>query len=88
MHRNILAIDQGTTGSTALIINQDLQILGCHTVDFPQHFPHPSWVEHDLNEIWSSVTTAVEKVLEKTHTSANDIAAIGLTNQRQPRGVG
>lgn len=83
MHRNILAIDQGTTGSTALIINQDLQILGSHTVDFAQHFPQPSWVEHDLNEIWSSVTTAVEKVLEKTHTSANDIAAIGLTNQRE-----
>lgn len=83
MHRYILAIDQGTTGTTALIFDVDLNLLGKHTVEFPQHFPKPSWVEHDLEEIWSSVLAATKKVFEISKVSINEIAAIGITNQRE-----
>lgn len=83
MGQYILAIDQGTTGSTALLFNADLQIMGKENVEFPQHFPQPGWVEHDLNQIWNSVCQAVEKVMERSRISASDIAAIGITNQRE-----
>ena len=83
MGRYLLAIDQGTTGSTALIIDRKLSILGKQTIDFPQHFPQPGWVEHDPEEIWSSVREAVGAVLEATAIAPADIAAIGITNQRE-----
>jgi len=79
----ILAIDQGTTGSTALILDEELNIQGKATQDFPQHYPQPGWVEHDLNEVWGSVVSAVRSVLEKTGVSPSKIAAIGITNQRE-----
>ena len=79
----LLAIDQGTTGSTALIIDHDLAIIGKETIDFPQHFPQPGWVEHDPEEIWSSVRDAVTAVLKATAIAPADIAAIGITNQRE-----
>ncbi len=79
----ILAIDQGTTGSTALLVGHDLCIHGRHTVDFPQHYPQPGWVEHDPEEIWLSVRQAVLDLLEKTGTRAQQIQAIGMTNQRE-----
>ena len=83
MGRYLLAIDQGTTGSTALIIDHDLAIIGKQTVDFQQHFPQPGWVEHNPREIWESVRTAVTAVLEETIVAPADIAAIGITNQRE-----
>ncbi|PLY03104.1 MAG: glycerol kinase [Desulfuromonas sp.] len=83
MGRYLLAIDQRTTGSTALIIDHNLAITGKETVDFPQHFPQPGWVEHDPEEIWSSVCAAIKAVLEKTGIVPADIAAIGITNQRE-----
>lgn len=79
----ILAIDQGTTGSTALLIDRDLAVVGKVTVDFPQHFPRPGWVEHDAEEIWFSVRLAVSRLLEQTATDPANIAAIGITNQRE-----
>jgi glycerol kinase len=79
----ILAIDQGTTGSTALLVGSDLAVHGKHTVDFPQHYPHPGWVEHDPEEIWHSVRRAVRELLEATGTAPGRIAAIGITNQRE-----
>lgn len=79
----ILAIDQGTTGSTALLVGHDLRIHGRHTVDFPQHYPQPGWVEHDPEEIWLSVRQAVLDLLEKTATRAQQVQAIGITNQRE-----
>jgi glycerol kinase len=79
----ILAIDQGTTGTTALLIDHDLRIYGQHTVDFPQHFPKPGWVEHDPEEIWSSVRKAIMELLESTSISVGQIQAIGITNQRE-----
>jgi glycerol kinase len=79
----ILAIDQGTTGTTALLVDHDLSIHGKLTVDFPQHYPRPGWVEHDPEELWHSVRRAVRQLLEATGTPAGRIAAIGITNQRE-----
>jgi glycerol kinase len=79
----ILAIDQGTTGTTALLVGHDLCIHGRHTIDFPQHFPKPGWVEHDPEEIWLSVRRAIMELLAATGTVCKQIQAIGLTNQRE-----
>jgi len=79
----ILAIDQGTTGTTTLLLDHSLQIVGKGYQEFPQHYPHPGWVEHDLNDIWGSITSTVGQVLEKTGVSGNQIAGIGITNQRE-----
>lgn len=79
----ILAIDQGTTGTTALLVDQNLNVKGKETVDFPQHYPKPSWVEHDLEEIWNSVLKAIDSLLKKTSVSPSAILAIGITNQRE-----
>lgn len=83
MTEYILALDQGTTGTTALLIGHDLRVHGRQTIDFPQHFPRPGWVEHDAEEIWSSVRKAILKLLEKTRISTGQIHAIGITNQRE-----
>jgi len=79
----ILAIDQGTTGSTALLVGHDLRVHGRCTVDFPQHFPRPGWVEHNPEEIWASVRKAIGTLLESTGTRTGQIQAIGITNQRE-----
>jgi glycerol kinase len=79
----ILAIDQGTTGTTALLVGHDLRIHGRHTVEFPQHFPKPGWVEHDPEEIWLSVRSAIMELLAATGTATGQIQAIGITNQRE-----
>ncbi|MCM2265864.1 MAG: glycerol kinase GlpK [Desulfuromonadales bacterium] len=79
----ILAIDQGTTGTTALLVGRDLAVHGKQTVDFPQLYPRPGWVEHDPEEIWHSTRKAVRQLLESTGTAAGQIAAIGITNQRE-----
>ena len=83
MERYILAIDQGTTGSTALVFDSDFNIQGKATVEFPQYFPEPSWVEHDLEEIWRSVEKAVKDALDQRRIQPAQIAAIGITNQRE-----
>jgi len=79
----ILAIDQGTTGTTALLVGRDLAVHGKQTVDFPQYYPHPGWVEHDPAEVWHSVRRAVRQLLEATGTAPGQLAAIGITNQRE-----
>ena len=79
----ILAIDQGTTGSTALLVGHDLRVHAQQTVDFPQHFPQPGWVEHDPEEIWASVRQAIVSLLESSGVPTGRIAAIGITNQRE-----
>ncbi|MCB0404530.1 MAG: glycerol kinase GlpK [Bdellovibrionales bacterium] len=79
----ILAIDQGTTGTTALLIDAGLTVVGKANVEFPQHFPKPGWVEHDLNEIWNSVCKAVGMVLQHAKVNPAAIRAIGITNQRE-----
>ena len=83
MADHVLAIDQGTTGSTALIISTDGTIVGRSTLEFKQHFPEPGWVEHDTDEIWESVLTSIAEALERSGLSVKDIACIGITNQRE-----
>jgi glycerol kinase len=77
----ILAIDQGTTGTTALLMDTDLNRVAEANVDFEQHFPKPGWVEHDLEEIWSAVTQTVREVTK--HVDPRKILALGITNQRE-----
>jgi glycerol kinase len=73
----ILAIDQGTTGTTCLLVDEELNIRGRGYAELSQHYPQPGWVEHDPEEIWQSVLTAAEQALTETPT------AIGITNQRE-----
>ncbi|MBN2798858.1 MAG: glycerol kinase GlpK [Deltaproteobacteria bacterium] len=79
----VLAIDQGTTGTTALLVDRQVRVLASHNVEFPNHYPAPGEVEHDVGEIWTSVQAAVEGALAKAGVSARRIAAIGITNQRE-----
>jgi glycerol kinase len=83
MATHLLAIDQGTTGSTALVMALDGQTLGRATLEFPQHFPEPGWVEHEPEEIWASVLGAVKEALRVAGVKGADLAAIGITNQRE-----
>lgn len=80
----ILAIDQGTTGSTALILDaKSLKVLSKEKVDYRQIYPKPAWVEHDLEDIWSSVGDSVKAVIKEAKIEVKDISAIGITNQRE-----
>ncbi|MCX5740126.1 MAG: FGGY family carbohydrate kinase, partial [Proteobacteria bacterium] len=83
MNRYVLALDQGTTSSRAILFDRDGAVVGSDQHEFPQHFPKPGWVEHDPAEIWDSQLRAARGVLAKTKTSAAEIAAIGITNQRE-----
>jgi glycerol kinase len=79
----LLAIDQGTTGSTAIVVTLQGETLGKHNQEFSQIFPKPGWVEHDPNEIWKSVEGAVKGALAAAKIEGKDIGAIGITNQRE-----
>ena len=81
MKRYILAIDQGTTGSRAIIYDKSGNIIASSYHEFPQYFPFPGWVEHDPEEIWDSVNRSIQSVLKKV--KPEHIAAIGITNQRE-----
>ena len=77
----LLAIDQGTTGTTALLVDENLEVRGRGYREIPQLYPAPGWVEHDPEAIWASVLGAVAEA--RTHTSGGAIAGIGITNQRE-----
>lgn len=79
----ILAIDQGTTSSRAILFDTGLSVKSVAQQEFPQIFPRSGWVEHDPEAIWSSTIAMCRKVLEQSGTDATDIAAIGITNQRE-----
>src|SRR5690606_11073075 len=79
----ILALDQGTTSSRAIIFNKKGQIEAVAQKDFEQKFPQAGWVEHDPIEIWTSQVSVLTEVLSKINLKANQIAAIGITNQRE-----
>ena len=79
----VLAIDQGTTGTTALLLDSNLNTLAKVNQEFRQIFPRPGWVEHDAEDIWASVEATVAGVLAKAGVAADRIAAIGITNQRE-----
>ncbi|MEM8855747.1 MAG: glycerol kinase GlpK [Pseudomonadota bacterium] len=79
----ILAIDQGTTSTRAIVFDKDQSIVATGQKEFTQHFPKSGWVEHDLEEIWASVVTTCKSALRKAKIKASDVAAIGITNQRE-----
>ncbi|MEQ3695771.1 MAG: glycerol kinase GlpK [Pseudomonadales bacterium] len=79
----LLTIDQGTTSSRAIIFAADFTEVASHQVEFQQFFPSNGWVEHDALEIWKSVLITVRQALHKAQLAAEDIAAIGITNQRE-----
>ncbi|MCB0857922.1 MAG: glycerol kinase GlpK [Solirubrobacterales bacterium] len=79
----ILAIDQGTTGSTALVFNDEGRIAGRGYAEFRQHFPKPGWVEHDAEEIWEVSWGVAARALAGAGISGPDLDAIGITNQRE-----
>lgn len=79
----ILAIDQGTTGSTAMLIDKAGKAFGKINFEFPQYFPKPGWVEHDANEIWECTLKAVRSCLKRARVKSENIEAIGITNQRE-----
>ena len=79
----ILAIDQGTTSSRAILFDKDMRPVQSCQQEFPQYFPQSGWVEHDAQEIWASVQAVVGGVMAQVGCTAKDIAAIGITNQRE-----
>jgi len=83
MRRYILALDQGTTSSRAAIVDSEGAILAIEGAEFPQHFPEPGWVEHDPEEIWASQLAAIHAVVQRAGVRFSEIAAIGITNQRE-----
>ena len=81
--KHLLALDQGTTSSRALIIEYDGRVTGVAQKEFTQIFPQPGWVEHDPKEIWSSQIGVAAEALSRAGIKPSDIAAIGITNQRE-----
>jgi glycerol kinase len=79
----ILAIDQGTTGTACLVVDEELRPRGRGYREVPQHFPRPGWVEHDPDDLWQSVLGAAEDALAAAGLRAGDLEAIGITNQRE-----
>jgi glycerol kinase len=79
----VLAIDQGTTGSTALVLDRDGRVLGRATEEFSQHYPQPGWVEHDPEEIWQVSLNVIGVALEEAGLANSDLRAVGITNQRE-----
>jgi glycerol kinase len=83
----VLAIDQGTTGTTVLIVDRQLALRAKVNQEFRQVFPRPGWVEHDLDEIWDTTIATVQRALREAGLKGKDIAAVGITNQRETTGL-
>ncbi|MGH7789069.1 MAG: glycerol kinase GlpK [Candidatus Binatia bacterium] len=81
--RYVLAIDQGTTGSTAMVFDAEGKVRGRGYSEFTQHYPKPGWVEHDAEEIWSVSLKVIKTALRKAKLKPAQLAAIGITNQRE-----
>lgn len=82
-NKYVLAIDQGTTSSRAIIFNHQGEIVTISQKDFQQYFPKPGWVEHDPNEIWYSQSSVIKEAMAKADLTDKNIACIGITNQRE-----
>ncbi|HKK74798.1 MAG TPA: glycerol kinase GlpK [Saprospiraceae bacterium] len=83
MQKYILSIDQGTTSSRAILFNYEGMIVDVAQREFTQIYPKPGWVEHNANEIWNTQLQVIQEVLAKQELAATDLAAIGITNQRE-----
>src|SRR5512145_2765279 len=79
----LLAVDQGTTGTTCLVVDDGLRTRGRGYREIRQHFPQPGWVEHDPEEIWESVLAAAGDALTDAQVSPHELRALGITNQRE-----
>lgn len=79
----VLAIDQGTTSTRAIVFDSDYRIRGVGQLEFPQHFPRSGWVEHDPQDLWRTTVETVRTALAQAGVSASDIAGCGITNQRE-----
>src|SRR5690625_1799332 len=82
-NKYILALDQGTTSTRGIVFDHGGHIISIAQKEFEQHFPHPGWVEHDANEIWTSTLACIAEALRKSNISSKDVAANGITNQRE-----
>lgn len=83
MGKYVLALDQGTTSSRCIVFDKEGNMISVAQKEFTQFYPQPGWVEHDPNEIWSSQMTVMMEAMSKVNVDAKDIAAIGITNQRE-----
>lgn len=83
MKKYILALDQGTTSSRAIVFDHDGKICSVAQKEFTQYFPKPGWVEHNPNEIWSSQASVIAESISAIDINGLDIAGIGITNQRE-----
>ena len=83
MGKYVLALDQGTTSSRAILFDRDQNILGVSQKEFTQHYPQEGWVEHDPMEIWSSQYAVMMEVVAQSGVDSSEIASIGITNQRE-----
>jgi len=83
MTRFVLALDQGTTSSRSILFDHAGSIVAIAQREFTQHFPQSGWVEHDAEEIWATQTATIAEVLARAHASVADVAAVGITNQRE-----
>src|SRR5205814_167026 len=79
----ILAIDQGTTGTTCLVFDREARLAGRAYREFTQHFPAPGWVEHDAEEIWEVSLAVARQALDEAGVAPGDLGGIGITNQRE-----
>ena len=79
----LLSLDQGTTSSRAIVFSHQGEIVATGQHEFPQHFPHSGWVEHEPQDIWNSTIDSAREAIEKAGIQAADITAIGITNQRE-----
>ncbi len=85
--RFVLSVDQGTTSSRATVLDAKLKVCGLGQKEFTQFFPKPGWVEHDLTEIWAATEWCIAKALRSAGIKGNQLAAIGITNQRETTGL-
>jgi glycerol kinase len=83
MKPDILALDQGTSGSTALVVDVDGRVVARGYAELTQHYPQPGWVEHDPEEIWATVEQAARAALAEARAAGAEVAAVGITNQRE-----
>ncbi len=83
MEKYILSLDQGTTSSRAIVFDKKGRIISVAQKEFTQYFPKPGWVEHDPNEIWSTQAGVAAEAITNKNLNAKNIAAIGITNQRE-----
>ena len=83
MAKYIMALDAGTTSNRCILFNEQGEMCSVAQKEFTQYFPQPGWVEHDANEIWSTQIEVAQRAMANIGATAADIAAIGITNQRE-----